>query len=243
MFTEYLTQYRDSILNGNTDNGICFDGAVNPEIYFAKKPRLMFLLKETNGNNNDGTENTHLYDWAYMDWVGQQARREVPLYRSVYRNIAMWSKQFDMYTSGITPKMSDFIDTNGLFINNELCAALNGIAIVNLKKSWGKQTTDYKLMRQYLDSDPVRKEIVLHQVNVLNPHLVLCGGNFDFVYDIFGCGTTVYTIRFDDGQVMDYFERGDMVFASCYHPSTPGWSREASYKHADNIFNWYFNMN
>ena len=66
MFKEYLSQYRYEITEGNSNNGICFDGAVNPELFFTHSKRLMFLLKETNGNDMNGKRNNITTDWDYM---------------------------------------------------------------------------------------------------------------------------------------------------------------------------------
>ena len=240
MFQDYLQQYRESITECNPKNGICFDGAVEPERYLEKRPRLLFFLKETNGNNNDGSTNIELSDWNYMQWVRDQAYQKVPLYRSVYRNIAMWSKQFDMFASGHEPVAADLIDSNGLIINEDLCSALSGIALINLKKSWGKEQTDWSEMKRYLDEDAQRREILNHQIDTLEPDLVLCGGTFDFVYDIFGSENPFRQVLRENGQRIDYFQRGRTVFASCYHPSKPGWAREDSFTHANSIFRLYF---
>lgn len=241
MFKDYLLPYRDSITEFDPKNGICFDGAVDPDHYLAKKPHLLYFLKETNGNNKDGSANTELSDWDYMQWVRDQACMKEPLYRSVYRNIAMWSRQFDLFTSGHEPVIADLIDSNGLIINKELCGALYGIALINLKKSWGKEQTDWSQMKRYLEEDPLRREILIHQVDTLRPDLVLCGGTFDFVYNIFGSDNPYRQVICEDGQRVDYFRRGNAAFVNCCHPSKPGWAREDSFTHANNVFRLYFN--
>ena len=242
MFKEYLSQYRNVITDNNLNNGICFDGAVNPDRYFAKTPRLLLLLKETNGNNNDGTAATELTDWDYMEWVRAQASKTVPLYRSVYRNLAMWAKQFDSYALGKKLVAGDLIDSDGLIVNSELCDALSGIAIVNLKKSWGTEQTDWGEMNRYLEADSNRKEILLHQMDTLKPNLVLCGGTFAFAHQIFGADTPIQTCVCDDGQRIDHFCTDGILFTSCYHPSKPGWSRKKSFAHANNIYDLFFSM-
>lgn len=241
MFKEYLLQHRKTITDNNPKNGICFDGAVDPEYYLNKKDRLMFLLKETNGNNNDGSSATKLTDWDYMEWVRAQACRTEPLYRSVYRNLAMWARQFDMYATGKAPVADDLIDENGLIIDDELCKSLSGIAVINLKKSWGTEQTDWAEMNRYIEGDPVRKEILLHQVDELKPNLVLCGGTFDFAHRIFGADVPVQTHVCKDGQRIDYFCKDGRMFAGCYHPSKPGWAREKSFWHGMNLFDLFFN--
>lgn len=240
MFKEYLMQYRDEITEGNPNNGICFDGAVNQEKYFAREKRLMFLLKETNGNKNNGEKNEVNEDWDYMEWVRKQAdpKDPEPLYRSVFRNIAMWSKMFNEYADGLSSEIEDFIDENGLIINDSLCAALENIAIVNLKKSWGVEQTDWNEMKAYLEdsNNAIRQEILHHQVETLKPTFVLCGGTFEFAQMIFGKTAEIQKKSLDDGSVIEYFTNGETTFVRCYHPSRPGWSRTNSFLHVDNIF-------
>ena len=134
----------------------------------------------------------------------------------------MWAKQFDLYATGQRPKVSDLIDSSGLIINAELCDALNGIPIINSKKSWGCEQTNWSDTNRYLEEVPQHKEILLHQVEVLAPDLALCGGTFDFVHGIFGNGIPIQTTICKDGQRIDFFQKANTIFASCYHPSKPG---------------------
>lgn len=236
MFQEYLKKYRESITENNPNNGICFDGAVDPDSYFGKEHRLAFLLKETNGNKNNGDKNEVLSDWDYMEWVRQQAEGRQPLYRSVYRNIAMWSRMFEVYTeNGLDLRMEDYIGEEGLIIDEQMRASLLGIAVVNLKKSWGVERTDWAAMNAYLNADDIRREILLYQIEQLKPTLVMCGGTFDFAKEILGEGCKTENISVN-GQNVLYFRRGNTVFVSCYHPSRPGWSRKSSFRYASNIF-------
>ena len=231
MFKEYLEQYREIITENNPNNGICFDGVVDEKQYFSREKRLMFLLKETNGNDNNGDKNDVLTDWNYMDWVHKQALQEEPLYRSVYRNIAMWSQMFNIYTDEKRmPEMSELINENGIIVDDKLCGSLLNVSILNLKKSWGTESTDWHEMNKYLD-DGQRKEILRYQINTLKPTLVFCGGTFDFAKKIFHNEVEEFTKN-----SVRFFERGSTVFVNCYHPSRPGWSRENSFNHANNIF-------
>lgn len=85
-------------------------------------------------------------------------------------------------------------------------------------------------MDKYLD-DGRRKEILHHQINTLQPTLVFCGGTFDFAKKIFD-----NEVEESTKNGVRFFERGATVFVNCYHPSRPGWSRENSFNHANNIF-------
>lgn len=233
MFTEYLKQYRESITEGNPNNGICFDGIVNETKYFKRDKRLVFLLKETNGNKDNGEHNEVNTDWNYMEWVQKQADMKVPLYRSVFRNIVMWSRMFELYLENRKPSIQELINDNGLIINETLCKSLESIAIVNLKKSWGTEQTDWNDMNTYLEQDPTRREILIHQMDALEPTIVLCGGTFDFAKKIFGDSVEIQIIERTDGAVQ-FFENKGVIFVKCVHPSAR-WSREKCYKHMDNI--------
>ena len=234
MFKTYLKQYREIITENDAKNGICFDGVVEPKRYFEKKQRLMFLLKETNGNKSNGEKSEVLSDWDYMQWVRSQANGIESLYRSVYRNIAMWSRMLNIYTQeNREPNISEIIDDNGLIIDDKLLNSLLDIAIVNLKKSWGVEQTEWQQMKNYLEGDTIRKEILLYQFDSLKPSLVLCGGTFDFAYQIFGTNSDIKEIEIANSKKISYFKCGESVFVNCYHPSRPGWSRKDSF--------WYMN--
>lgn len=234
MFQEYLEQYREEITEGNPNNGICFDGVVNGEKYFAREKKLLFLLKETNGNKMNGEKNVVTEDWNYMEWVQKQAIGKEPLYRSVFRNIAMWSKMFEDYMDGKETKVEKFINDNGLIISEELCKSLENIAIVNLKKSWGVEQTEWNAMKTYLEN-PVCREILAQQFNELTPSIVLCGGTFDFAHMIFGEGCCIQKKDSVDAKVVEFFKKDETIFVKCYHPSRPGWSRKDSFEYMNNI--------
>lgn len=235
MFKEYLNQYRFEITEGSGKNGICYDGAVNPEKYFTQEKRLMVLLKETNGNNMDGTKNEVVSDWNYMDWVQKQARGDVPLYRSIFRNIVMWAKMFELYSNRSNPKQQDFFNDGELNLSQEMKLALENIAIINLKKSWGVERTNWNDMKCYLE-DGIRREILNKQIQDLKPNTVLCGGTFDFAHMIWGNNCTIKREETRNGKSVEFFFSDDIIFIKCYHPSRPGWSRIDSFEYMNEIF-------
>lgn len=231
MFQEYLNKFREVITEENPNNGICYDGVVDKDRYFSNKKRLMFLLKETNGNDYNGDRNYKLTDWEYMNWVFKQALGTEPLYRSIYRNIAMWSRMFSIYVNeNRSPEIKEFFNEDGLIINDRLRSSLLDVSIINIKKSWGTEMTDWDKMNKYLD-DKQRREILQYQIEKLKPTLVLCGGTFDFAKKVFE-----NKVEEMSREGIRYFVKDFSIFISCYHPSKPGWSKEESYNQIDNIF-------
>lgn len=91
-------------------------------------------------------------------------------------------------------------------------------------------------MKDYLNKDSRRKEILEYQINTLKPNIVMCGGTFEFACDIFGSNIEVFTKTFSNGKTFKYFCYDKTVFVGCYHPSRPGWSRKDSYQHVFEIF-------
>ena len=136
---------------------------------------------------------------------------------------------------GEKPTINEFLDSNGLIINKALCKSLENISIINLKKSWGTEHTDWYSMNVYLDRS-IRREVLLHQVEKLEPTLVLCGGTFDFAYMIFGDGCRIQKHENANGKRIEFFKKGKTIFVKCYHPSKPGWTRKDSFNYMNNIF-------
>ena len=74
----------------SASNGICYDGIVDEaEFYSAQNSlRVIFLLKETNGNDKHGNTPEDLSDWHYRDY--QQATKGTePLYRT-WPGVKFW---------------------------------------------------------------------------------------------------------------------------------------------------------
>lgn len=64
----------------NRENGICFDGIVD-ETCFDKQPKkVIFLLKETNGNDDKGQEPESYNEWDYRSWLQHQQANNEPVY-------------------------------------------------------------------------------------------------------------------------------------------------------------------
>ena len=72
-----LEQKRDALLSADIStlsvpNGICYDGIIDETMFYSdgNSPRVIFLLKETNGNDPHGKAPDHL--WDYRDWLEHQ---------------------------------------------------------------------------------------------------------------------------------------------------------------------------
>ena len=219
-----LEENKEELLNADkvmSDNGICYDGIVAEEEY-EDSEKVIFLLKETNGCDSNGSVATELNDWDYRSWLEyqQHGNAEVPCFgqKSFYRtfyNIGMWLQIFA--TDFAASDFEVFVQNGGLE-ESELRKALGKTAIVNLKKTWGGSSTVWKDLKRYLENEKV-KAVLRQEIKIISPKIVLCGGKqvFDFAKEIFTAEKEfVLHISSKD---LHCFLSNSAAFIEFYHPS------------------------
>lgn len=230
---EFLDNAREVLLDGELNNALCYDGVVNEEKYEKAKPKLAFLLKETNGNGPKGEAPEKYDDWDYMKWVRDIVAKKEKLYPT-FRNIAMWSGElFDIMEKGEINK-SEYIKDGVLIVNEKLIGNLEKIAIINLKKTWGKGTTDSNKLEKYLSNVEIRK-ILQKELSIVAPDVVICGSNdvFDFACKIYAGEEK--TINTKEGNELQFFKNDKTIFVKFYHPACRK-RRETVFDYAGDVF-------
>lgn len=226
-----LNSNRESLLNGDKSNAICYDGVVDEKNFC--EIRLAFLLKETNGNTSKGEQPEKYEDWNYVEWIGKLASREEPLYPA-FRNIAMWTSTFSDIVENGTSSEDKYLNNNALIVTNELCGNLNKIAVVNLKKTFGGGSTDWNTLDKYLSNQTI-KDVLKEEIEMINPTVVLCGGRqvFDLACNIFeGQEEKIET---KGGNIVSYFKHNKAIYVSFYHPSCRK-SRKSMFYYGADVF-------
>ena len=79
MIRLWLEENREILLNGETNNGICYDGIIDEDAYKQSSTRVMVLMKETNGNDKKGDRKSEQKDWDYLYWLKHQQVEDEPL--------------------------------------------------------------------------------------------------------------------------------------------------------------------
>ena len=141
------------------------DGIVNEGLW-NKKPKVLFLLKETNGND----------------------KKYAPLLKEVYSNdlrllwdVDQWNK-IGYLGSAIHEVTTDFIPDFDSAKKNykEACKRL---AVVNLKKSSGGSLTDSGELFRHFKDDKSGKETAntKREIEIIGPDIIIFGGVFDIV--------------------------------------------------------------
>lgn len=233
---DLLIQTRNILLNGDTNNAICYDGIVDEKTYSNQNFRLTFLLKETNGNTFEGETPDHYDDWDYAGWIrDKQSTGEEAIY-STFRNIAMWASEFyDIFEGGVTDK-STYLDNGVLRINDNLLKSLRKIAVINLKKTFGGGSTDWNDLDKYLNQDIC--DVLREELCIADPTVVLCGGRqvFDLVCRIHRAEKCPsFTAITPGGNKVEYIPAYNYIYVNFYHPACRK-SREKMFDYAADVF-------
>lgn len=150
---------------------IC-DGPINVESYYNSEVKVLWILMEPYGIEEGGAD----YSEWYQDWL-----KEYDLNSSTNT----WMKN---PTWKIVSLVSHAI-FNGLFVkemidrgSKAILNSLGKIAWVNIRKVPHKNGS--KVVRSDIISQlNVNSEILRKQVELLSPHVIICGGTFEILYE------------------------------------------------------------
>lgn len=202
-------------------NGICYDGIINQRKY----KRIVFLLKETNGNDSNG-EAGKLNDWDYRLWLERCQSEGLPtgnkgdstqFYGRTFKKLSMWA---DVLVTLMDKKsVLPFEEYEKEKLDQAyLRETLKKIAIINLKKTWGGGTADLRRLDTYLKSEAVRS-VLKEQMYLAVPEIVVCGGRqvYDYAKAIFGGDEKCFDLP--SGDKLEFFRDHDTVYVNFYHPA------------------------
>lgn len=246
---ELLEQHRSALLQADVTtktlkNGICYDGIVEETMFESLPQKVVFLLKETNGNDSDGERPNELSDWDYRAWLQEKQAVSFEssgekLYRTFY-SLCMW---IDVFYDTLAKKAVSFETycADQRLEPENLRKNLTKTAVINLKKTWGGGSTKWKDLHSYLQND-VTKSIVRKQLDIIAPHFVICGSRevFDFAKEIFQAQEG--SLPINSGNAISYFKFNKMIFLDFYHPACRK-SREFLYNFSVEVFRTLKNNN
>lgn len=215
-----LECHRDELLRADTiisnGNAICFDGIVNESIFNNEKFKVAILLKDTNGNDNSGKLHEKLEEWNYREWLYNNLVKSDEWYGSTFNKLCMYVDLCKLIQEGKTPTYKEYVDL-GRYAKDNFKKALERIAVVNLKKTWGRESCTWKILDTYLTNENgLAGEVVKNELDIISPNIVLCGGweSFEMAKRIFVKNTS---------EIAEYaFRSNDMVFIRLYHPAGRG---------------------
>ena len=259
MIRLWLEENRETLLNGETNNGICYDGIIDEDAYKQSSTRVMVLMKETNGNDKKGNRRAEQKDWDYLYWLKHQQVEDEPLiefdengkktetknvfYAPTFRKLCQWLTILFEISEDKDVSVEDFF-VDGKIDVSSARKSLNKVALVNLKKSWGYEKTDFKKLCKYATNDKIRP-IILKEIKMINPQIVLCCSP-DVYYiaaKMFGVDTKDH-IRTKSqvlkNKINEMFVKNDTIYVSFYHPQGYSHTDEEFAQYAIEVFNWVF---
>lgn len=195
-----MTTCEEHSQNGK-QNGYIHDGAINPERWYSSKVRLLFLLKETYGYQ--GYDCIQITEYA-PKWF--EAKNKT--YRKCVLLAAVLEKSLEK-NHGLSAGDIKLVEND----HDSLLAALNRIAVVNIKKDSGESRSNDGKIRVVSKANASQLKA---QICTLAPTVIVAGGNvcWDSLIDDMGL--------FHGVSKLEKFEAvkcGNTVLCRSNHPS------------------------
>ncbi len=177
------------------------DGKLCPEKWDSRSSgKTLFLLKEAYDNQGRGQ------DWWDLSQMIQEWDRP---YGRMWWTLAYWSygvKNLINNRGQIMPFPTEESKWKKAAEN------LYESAVVNIKKSGGKKTSDWEDLKKYAEED---SDLIWEQICDINPRLVVCGGTWSIIKDYLPTPPKKEHDRLGD---MVYDVNG-RVFIDFWHPA------------------------
>lgn len=173
------------------------DGIINPDVYGKNNsPRILWILKETSKDSfsiKNYFENFSKF--GFNSW-------------KTWKNVAITS----------------FYILKGLeYKDEELPAIFNKIAIINLKKTAGKASTNMKkFSKNYLaESNEKQRKIITEQITRIKPDVIICGNVLQLLDKQLTFREAKYKIPISNMEKKNMYCFDNIVFINAYHPCYP----------------------
>ena len=162
LFEVWKDKQPNGIINHAEDYFIA-DGIVDSSIWNdIEHKRILFILKEAYGT-----------DWGeatLATWI-KNSHPKHRMWKRVARLVYGIQNTTETYMSKYRPQLSD----------KDHADALDQIAVVNLKKSNGKSTSNYDEIAEYARYD---KEEIKKELELIDADVIVCGSTFKTLYEI-----------------------------------------------------------
>lgn len=160
---------------------IAYDGIVNEVVFSVQAHPTLFLLKDANPDaREDGNANVQL---DLYETANTQKPEQIRISTTTWRNVCRWSKLIAEPGSN----EADCWNKNGDFDIENMRKYLNRIAVVNIKKTFGKgvneNRAEYSI--ELVDAVTSYYPLVKEEIDLINPQIIVCGGTFDYILPMY----------------------------------------------------------
>lgn len=187
--SELMKRWSEKTLHKGND--FIEDGIVDLSRWQKSGKKILLLLKEAYGDYGD-------LCWLIRDeWKG-------PKYK-VWWAASYWlyalHKMSDNYIPAFPKEQKQF---------DECTEHLLSSAVVNIKKSSGKTSSDYEDVLKYAREDA---ELLKEQISLINPDIIICGSTFDYFKEF-------WPDKIDKvGDTEFVFKTGKHILINYWHPA------------------------
>lgn len=196
---------REINLIHHPDGQFISGGAMDEASYSESPIKMMMLMKEVNDPDSK-------YNWSLPSLFQSMFDNKCTFYR-MWKNVSRWT------LCSRNPDLC-FVEIS----NEELVKGLGLFSTSNLKKTGGSGGSKYD---DILTHARKYQEEWIEEVNVLDPHLVVCAGTFDVVCDVLGTYNSIQYLK----SGAKYFLFQDRIFLDFVHPA---------YRISDTVMYAYF---
>lgn len=169
--------------------------------------------------------------------MSPSGKQSQAFYGYAFNKLCMWTDIFFDCMEGRDVSYEEYEKSR--YNEENFREVLKKTGIVNLKKTWGGNSTEWKNLNNYLypdkATDSATAEFIRKEIGIIKPDVVVCGSLevFDFAVKIYNkAKKEEKEIMLSDGSSLKYFKHENTVFINFYHPSCPGKKNTDMYNYA-----------
>ncbi|GHV68990.1 hypothetical protein FACS1894199_17070 [Bacteroidia bacterium] len=187
------------------DEEVGIDGVINSERYFKASPRVLWILKEPNGDVND-------YAVAFAN-----DQREETVHNKTTMPKIIWASYGILGTPTLSPFDDEEWSKMPSYQSEQCFDALSDIAFINIKKTHGGGSVSDDVIRELYNENC---DLLKRQIKLYDPEVLIFGGTFKFFdkNDFEGWDKVQeYASEFLDNHSCYY--AGDKLYIDTCHPA------------------------
>lgn len=180
---------------------IIFDGIVNEKAYKSASKKILWILKEANSTDEDGS-------WDMREHIALKLK-------PINGNFDVWKKSQKTFTkivyvtNGLLNNLGWTEDLYHPYGNAKVLDELKKIAYINVKKTGGVSRTDTNVLKKYYNQN---RDLLLAQIKEFKPDILIFGGTYFLFKDDLGLPEA------NSYGSCDAINKNGQVYINAYHP-------------------------
>jgi hypothetical protein len=183
------------------------DGIMCEEEWDHVETRVLFILKEVNETNKSAKP------WRLPALFGDYYTESIwkKDLRPTWENIYIWLKGI------LNGKHNYYMSENTAVDYEEIRSTIKKCAVMNIKKTRGGSTADLREIIAYARRN---RDNILKEINIINPHVIICCGTFDIMYELLSKSCSLKPLPTGDLCLVSEIDGHDYTFFRQNHPNS-----------------------